>query len=82
MQAVTIWDGLKAPVELTVFQKLAFGSRDSLCDELDVEAAAGEDRLCKAAGTEFVACDKLAGVSVVADEPAAWLTAAACSVCP
>jgi hypothetical protein len=85
VQAVTIWDGLKAPLDVTVFQKLEFGSRIDVtfdADEPDDEAAGGEDMLCKTVGTEVVACDNVAWVSVVADELVAWVTAAACSDCP
>jgi hypothetical protein len=85
VQAVTIWDGLMAPLDVTVFQKLEFGSRIDVAfdaDEPDDEAAAGEDMLCKTVGTEVVACDNVAWVSVVADELVAWVTAAACSDCP
>lgn len=85
VQAVTIWDGLKAPLDVTVFQKLEFGSRIDATfepDEPDDEPVAGEDMLCKAVGSEVVACDNVAWVSVVADELVAWVTAAACSVCP
>lgn len=80
VQAVTIWDGLKDPLDVSVFQKLEFGSRIEAKldpDESDDEAAAGEDMLCKVAGTEVVACDNVAWVSVVADELVAWATAAA-----
>jgi hypothetical protein len=69
VMAVTTWDGLNAPVEVTVFQKLAFGSRiDCKADPVEVVVAvAGVAMLCKLVGIEDMTFVNVACVSVVAD---------------
>ncbi|WP_240430668.1 hypothetical protein [Mycobacterium shigaense] len=66
---MTIWDGLRAPVDVSVFQKLALGSR--IDDEFEEVAAAGDERFCRVEVIDGAACDNVACVSVVADELAA-----------
>ena len=56
---------MKAPVEVSVFQKLLFGSRIDArpdvddVDDVDEFEPAGEARLCNAFGTAVLKCDNV-----------------------
>jgi hypothetical protein len=85
VMAATTWAGSKAPVDVSVFQKLALGSRSdprSVVDELAEVDVTGDAICCSVVGTAEVNCDNVACVLVLADEPVAWVVAAACAANP